>query len=65
MFGRCTSSVGLTTPAYFADKACDRARCYVRHEYVGNPPNGPAWSPVQNPLQLTVHEALKDRMWYI
>ncbi|KAK5089504.1 hypothetical protein LTR24_006146 [Lithohypha guttulata] len=65
MFGRCTSSVGLTTPAYFADKACDRARCYMRRIYVGNAPNAAPWDPVNHPLPLTVHGRLRDRMWYI
>ena len=32
-FGRATRSVGLVTPAYYADLAADRARCYMRKYY--------------------------------
>ncbi|KAI1415502.1 Piwi-domain-containing protein [Hypoxylon sp. FL1857] len=29
MFGRSTGAVSICTPAYYADLACNRARCYV------------------------------------
>ncbi|KAJ6126811.1 hypothetical protein N7523_002423 [Penicillium sp. IBT 18751x] len=33
MMGRCTRSVGYATPAFLADKYCDRARRYMRAFY--------------------------------
>lgn len=30
LFGRATRAVGIATPAYYADIACDRAACYLR-----------------------------------
>ncbi|PNY23392.1 Protein argonaute 5, partial [Tolypocladium capitatum] len=29
VFGRATKAVGVCTPAYYADVACERARCYL------------------------------------
>lgn len=39
MFARATKAVSLVSPAYYADVACERGRCYLRklfHGYVGN-----------------------------
>jgi hypothetical protein len=38
MFARATKAVSLVSPAYYADVACERGRCYLRkliHGYVG------------------------------
>ena len=38
MFARTTQAVSLVSPAYYADIACQRGRCYLRklfHGYVG------------------------------
>lgn len=29
MFGRATKAVSLVSPAYYADLACERGRCYI------------------------------------
>ena len=39
MFSRATKAVSLVSPAYYADVACERGRCYLRklfHGYVGD-----------------------------
>lgn len=38
MFSRATKAVSLVSPAYYADVACERGRCYLRklfHGYAG------------------------------
>lgn len=36
MMGRCTRSISYATPAFLADRLCDRARKYVRSYYYEN-----------------------------
>ncbi|KAK4919533.1 hypothetical protein LTR66_016790 [Elasticomyces elasticus] len=62
LFPRCSMSVGLVTPAYFADKACDRARCYVRELYTGNRSTDVY---AGQDMVLEVHDHARDRMYYI
>ncbi|KAH7911489.1 ribonuclease H-like domain-containing protein [Hygrophoropsis aurantiaca] len=35
MFGRATKAVSLVSPAYYADVACERGRCYLRKLLLG------------------------------
>ncbi|KAH7923516.1 Piwi-domain-containing protein [Leucogyrophana mollusca] len=35
MFGRATKAVSLVSPAYYADVACERGRCYLRKLFLG------------------------------
>lgn len=37
MYARCTRPVSYCTPAYYADRACTRARCYVDALFDKNP----------------------------
>ncbi|KAK5952439.1 hypothetical protein OHC33_006482 [Knufia fluminis] len=64
LFGRCSVSVGLVPAAYYADKACDRARFYVRRFY-----NTPKSNAQFNQASLPTFNAslgqLTDRMFYI
>lgn len=35
MFSRATKAVSLVSPAYYADVACERGRCYLRKLFLG------------------------------
>lgn len=72
LFGRATRSVGLCTPAYYADLAADRAREYVRKYYC--PERLPDGRPPPYDMQihkadferrLEVHQNHKEAMFYI
>lgn len=40
MFARATKAVSLVSPAYYADLACERGRCYL-HELLNGIRSGP------------------------
>lgn len=67
MMGRCTRSISYCTPAFLADRFCDRARKYVRayyHEHeTRNGPKVPAPAPTQN--IVTLNEKTSELMVYI
>lgn len=76
MFSRATKAVSLVSPAYYADVACERGRCYVRkllHGYVGDgnttvSGSGAEEDVMKEAQQLWhggVHKALKDTMFYL
>ncbi|KAJ5606324.1 hypothetical protein N7510_009105 [Penicillium lagena] len=68
MMGRCTRSISYSTPAFLADKFCDRARKYVRAYYTNkeittgqdrftlHPPSEP---------EVRLASAVRDSMVYI
>jgi eukaryotic translation initiation factor 2C len=41
MFARATKAVSLVSPAYWADIACERGRCYLRKLLVGHDDGAP------------------------
>ncbi|KAK8038235.1 Stem cell self-renewal protein Piwi [Apiospora phragmitis] len=59
-FGRATKAVSLCTPAYYADMACTRARTHMWELYDGEP-----GVQVDEVLRRSVHDRLKDTMYYI
>lgn len=66
MMGRCTRSISYATPAFLADRFCDRARKYVRAYYheaqvVRNQQQPPA--PPGNVVAL--NQSCRERMVYI
>ncbi|KAJ5898937.1 hypothetical protein N7495_003681 [Penicillium taxi] len=67
LMGRCTRSISYATPAFLADKFCDRARKYARAYYSqeadvrGNPQNVPA--PSDSVVRLAT--SMSERMVYI
>lgn len=74
LFGRATKAVSLCTPAYYADLACERARCYlaslfdspspsVAPSMAGTSASGAALPPAAEDVQI--HPRLKDTMFYI
>lgn len=75
-FARATQAVSLVSPAYYADVACKRGRCYLRavlHGYVGEVGTaGSEDATVQNVMQEAqrlwgwgVSGALKETMFYL
>lgn len=72
LFGRATKAVSICPPAYYADLACERARCYLAHIF------DPSISSVSDTISNTsgaagiddlgsvqIHDAVKDAMFYI
>ncbi|KAI4711216.1 hypothetical protein J4E89_003781 [Alternaria sp. Ai002NY15] len=75
LFGRATKAVSLCPPAYYADLACERARCYLANLFdtptqsaatsvagasaVGGASLDPSASDVM------IHPKIKDSMFYI
>ena len=75
MFARATKAVSLVSPAYYADLACDRGRCYL-HKLLQGIPSGTD-SSVSGNEEAVFREAqnawhngvsgskLKDTMFYL
>ncbi|XWW92784.1 hypothetical protein V2A60_000711 [Cordyceps javanica] len=74
LFGRATKAVSLCPPAYYADLACERARCYLASLFdtpspsagpsvAGTSAAGTAGQPGADDVQI--HARLKDTMFYI
>jgi hypothetical protein len=76
LFGRATKAVSLCPPAYYADLACERARCYLADLFDTPTPSAApstagestaASSAGGNPSNSSVqiHERIRDTMFYI
>lgn len=74
MFGRATKAVSICPPAYYADLACERARCYLSNLYdpsVGSSDesmtSGQTGGSGQavDPSRVRIHDVVKDSMFYI
>ncbi|KIK78298.1 hypothetical protein PAXRUDRAFT_834618 [Paxillus rubicundulus Ve08.2h10] len=80
MFARATKAVSLVSPAYYADVACERGRCYLRkllHGYVGDGTTASGTGSGSAAEQEIMNEAkklwnngvskknLKDTMFYL
>ncbi|KAF8639231.1 hypothetical protein AX17_001716 [Amanita inopinata Kibby_2008] len=75
MFARATKAVSLVSPAYYADLACERGRCYLQRLLLGYSSSGGTSSSGDE--QLVMREAiatwnngvngpqLKDTMYYL
>lgn len=70
VYGRATKAVSICTPAYYADVVCTRARCYLGRVF-GDESSSASFSQGAGPAvpnqfgSITVHEALKNTMFYI
>ncbi|KAL7271981.1 hypothetical protein RUND412_005228, partial [Rhizina undulata] len=71
LYARCTKSVSYCTPAYYADRACDRARFYLS-ELIAPPPGTVRSDDLQKNFDLAkavwekgVHEKLRGTMFYL
>ncbi|OBT77828.1 hypothetical protein VF21_03237 [Pseudogymnoascus sp. 05NY08] len=69
LFTRATKAVSICPPAYYADLACERARCYLHREYEPSQAGGSSVTGGAQPSTLEsdvkVHDKLKDSMFYI
>jgi eukaryotic translation initiation factor 2C len=75
MFSRATKAVSLVSPAYYADLACERGRCYL-HKLLQGIPSG-LESSISGNEEAVFREAretwhngvngpkLKDTMFYL
>ncbi|KAF9774432.1 hypothetical protein IL306_007563, partial [Fusarium sp. DS 682] len=74
LFGRATKAVSLCPPAYYADLACERARCYLASLFdtpspsaapsvTGTSAAGGTGQPTADDVQI--HQKLRDTMFYI
>jgi eukaryotic translation initiation factor 2C len=76
MFARATKAVSLVSPAYYADVACERGRCYLRKLLQGQSEGGTTASSSTNEADamkeakalwrdgVSVNK-LKDTMFYL
>jgi hypothetical protein len=69
MWARATKGVSLVPPAYWADIACERGRCYLR-EVSSDPASkrlseDQVWEKSKQVWGNGVHESLKDTMFYL
>ena len=62
LFGRATKAVSICPPAYYADIACERARCYLSGIFDGSQ-SSVEWETWNRATQ--VHGRLQDSMYYI
>ncbi|KFY06774.1 hypothetical protein V492_07750 [Pseudogymnoascus sp. VKM F-4246] len=69
LFSRATKAVSICPPAYYADLACERARCYLHKEFEPSQSGGSSVTGGAAPSTLEsdvrVHDRLKDSMFYI
>ncbi|EPE10445.1 rna interference and silencing protein [Ophiostoma piceae UAMH 11346] len=73
IFGRAAGAVGIVTPAYYADLACDRARRYLTKWYDSIGDDGKGGQQEQEPEEIlaeqaqriAVHARLRETMFYI
>jgi eukaryotic translation initiation factor 2C len=73
MYGRATKAVSICPPAYYADLACDRARCYLSGVYdpspsttqMGSVTSGGGGEQQVDAGMVRIHENVKDTMFYI
>jgi eukaryotic translation initiation factor 2C len=74
LFGRATKAVSLCPPAYYADLACERARCYLASLFDTPTPSAApsmaggstaAGGALASADDVQIHPRLKDTMFYI
>ncbi|KNG46913.1 Stem cell self-renewal protein Piwi [Stemphylium lycopersici] len=75
LFGRATKAVSLCPPAYYADLACERARCYLANLFdTPNPSAAPSMAGASvaggggvapDPGAVQIHTNIRDTMFYI
>lgn len=69
LFSRATKAVSICPPAYYADLACERARCYLQGQF--DPSQSPDSSVTggaqsnASESDVKIHDKLKDSMFYI
>ena len=64
LYGRTTRAVSYCTPAYYADRACERARCYLSGYFDDGSSDGNAQRQARQG-DVEVKSPLTDTMFYI
>ncbi|KAF4579495.1 hypothetical protein EYR40_000331 [Pleurotus pulmonarius] len=76
MFARATKAVSLASPAYYADLACERGRCYLHKLLLGFSSSGgtstttssddqQVFQEAQQLWRTGIHDKLKNTMFYL
>lgn len=70
MFARATKAVSLVSPAYYADLACERGRCYLHPllqgiSQAGGTAEDEVWKEAETMWHNGVSGKLKGTMFYI
>lgn len=66
MMGRCTRSISYCTPAFLADRFCDRARKYVRAYHLeASAMRNQKVPPMPSDNVVALNQACRERMVYI
>lgn len=69
LFARATKAVSICPPAYYADLACERARCYLSGVFDPATPGGSSVTggaqTTATAADVTIHERLRDSMFYL
>ncbi|KAK3058482.1 hypothetical protein LTR09_000046 [Extremus antarcticus] len=62
IYARATRGVSYCAPAYYADRLCDRARCYLRYKLLGRPGYQPR--PINRPNETWAQycDAIKTQL---
>jgi eukaryotic translation initiation factor 2C len=69
LFARATKAVSICPPAYYADLACERARCYLSGVFDPATPGGSSVTggaqATATAADVTIHERLRNSMFYL
>lgn len=69
LFCRATKAVSICPPAYYADLACERARCYLSGHFDPSQSGGSSVTggtqTTASAADVTIHNKLKNSMFYI
>lgn len=69
LFARATKAVSICPPAYYADLACERARCYLSGVFDPVTPGGSSVTSGTkvnvNAADVKIHQKLQNSMFYI
>ena len=66
IYGRATKAVSICPPAYYADLACERGRCYLQwHCNINEGESGRVYKQENAPWHRDVNRVLRNTMFYI
>ncbi|KAH8807748.1 RNA interference and silencing protein [Xylogone sp. PMI_703] len=65
LFARATKAVSICPPAYYADLACTRARCYLDKAFDPSGASTVTGGTTYSSQDVTIHPKLRDTMFYL
>lgn len=65
LFARATKAVSICPPAYYADLACTRARCYLSRVFDPSGASTTSGGAAINSNEVMIHPKLRDTMFYL